>query len=491
MSAGSPREWMPSLGRLTLGLLVTLFVPAASLAASLHSRLRTLILRDCDRMLRDLDRDAAWAPWLVVAISLLTLIALHPFPYDDLARNLVSNLYGYDYRRMFWASPLLPSYNGYALFDRLCALVRGLPPAWQALPFQLLPFAVFLFTMRAALLRALREVQDRQLLTALLLVLLLSQYSLCGRFILGRPEIWFSAWLLSALLLPSSLWALLGLLLTPTYWFAPIYASGALLLENRPWKLRIGIAVSLGFAMCAIWNFQTDGEWLRGLLNLHAAFEGHDQGPQAEVDTVWLSLGPPLWVLLWALWKYRGGLRPLREDTALIAVIAIFLLPNMARYLSLYLPLAVLLLARAMARQRADVPFGRRGASALVVGLMVFHVPSFLHGPKVPDPDLLGRASAGDRVLAPQGATLYRAIFAGAHTGAQFAPAMDYGMTEREVRTMSVDLGLGKFPDCDALNRLEVKWVVEANATGVAPSCLELDSFDPTMRVWRVRNIDG
>lgn len=481
------RDWLPSLFRVVAWQVLALASPALAVLGGLGvPAIWTRLANDFRLLTRSLDQDHVWPVAMVVLCASLALIVGHPFPADDLARDISVQFYDYDYNRMFWGSPLMTPYNGYWLFDRLGPLVKALPAKWQPLPFQIIPLEVTLWAVGASLAQALRGTGNRWVLAAFLLALLLLQCAFPWRYVEGRPEIWFTAWFCTALVLPAWLWFGIGLAITPMYWFAPVYGCGALLLRGQSLRFRLVLAAFFGFASVVIWMGLTEGQWLKGMIEFRHAYQHHTAGPVWETDTVWnLIVHPWLWVLLALLWRFRDGLDR-RQDAGLILSLAVFLAPNMARYLSNIDVLLVVLLARAIGRSRQAMPVGGYALRWIVVGIALFAIPAQFSGGSAPAPDLLARAQPGDRVLSAQGHTLFRAVFAGARRGAVFAPAMDYGMNTPEVQQLSLALGRGQGVDCEALRRLNVKWVVESNLKGRAPDCLTLDSFDAEMRVWRV-----
>lgn len=481
------RDWLPSLGRLIAGQLMALAAPALAVAYGLaRPRVWPQLASDFRLMTRSLERDQVWPLALVVLCAFLALIVGHPFPADDLARDITVQFYGYDYNRMFWGSPLMTPFNGYWLFDRLGPLVNALPTKWQPLPFQLIPLAVTLWAVGTAMSRDLRGTANRWVLAAFLLALLLMQCAFPWRYVEGRPEIWFTAWFCTALVLPAWLWFGIGLAITPMYWFAPVYGCGALLLRGQSLRFRLVLAAFFGFCSVVIWLGLTDGQFLKGMLDFRHAYQHHTAGPVWETDTVWnLIVHPWLWALLALLWYFRDGIDR-RQDAGAVLALAVFLAPNMARYLSNIDVALVVLLARAVARSRKTLPVSGYALRWIVAGIALFAIPGQFGGGRAPTADLLARAQPGDRVLAAQGHTLFRAVFAGARRGAVFAPAMDYGMNTPEVQQLSLALTRGQGVDCDALRRLNVRWVVENGLKGRAPDCLALDSFDAEMRVWAV-----
>ena len=370
------RIWLPALARVAVALILIFACPALGLlAAMVSSRLRETLAKDASMLLQGLYANTGWPLALVVIAAVGALVIIHPFPPDDLARDLVAHARGYDYRQMFWASPRVPAYDQYLGFDHLAALASVLPAAWRALPFQLLPLLGLLAVMFLALQRDLPEdLPDRRLWIAGFVLLTLLMPGMTTRIMQGRPEIWFPVWALSALVLENWIWFCIGLLLAPLYWLAPVYAAGALLLrsshrhagqalaplardamrhggDDDPWCARLLWGAGYAVVASLIWFWLSGGLWLSGLTSLVAS--SHDRiGAVSETETIWKVIAcssAALWAVL--AWVHRDGFRAtLGKDRGLLLVLAIFLLPNMVRYTSMVSPLLVLLLARATLR---------------------------------------------------------------------------------------------------------------------------------------------
>lgn len=486
------REWLPALARVTTATALIFAIPAlALLIALVYRRVRQRLARDAVLLLQGLHDDTWWPLALVIGVAVGALVIIHPFPPDDLARDLVANATHFDYQQMFWASSRVPAYDQYIGFDHLAAQTRDLPAAWRALPFQLLPLLGLLGVMSLALCRIFPpRWLNRRLWIAGFVLLTLLMPGLSTRIVQGRPEIWFSVWALSALVLDAGLWFVLGLMLAPLYWLAPVYAAGALLLhpgdQGFPWRAKL--AWGAGYALLAslIWWWLSGGHWISGFTELLTS--SHDRiGTVSETETVWTLMAVSsagLWALL--AYRYRRGL-DWQADLDLLLVLTIFLIPDMVRYTSMVSPLLVLLLARAGLREHR---FGEAMARAPVIrGLLtwacIFVLPLGFAGRRAPAAGFLAHVQPGDRVLAPFSPTLYRSLFAAVPRGAVVAPAMEVGMTTPAVQQLSLELAAGTV-DCAALRAHHVRWVVESAHQGTPPPCLRLDSTDGPLRAWRV-----
>ena len=100
------------LGALNPALALVWVVWAKGVAA----RLRGLVERD-------FIVDSIWLPVIAAGCVIASFIMAHPVPSDDLLKDLVSGRYGFDYRKAFWASPLLTHGDQYIGFDLLASWV--------------------------------------------------------------------------------------------------------------------------------------------------------------------------------------------------------------------------------------------------------------------------------------------------------------------------------------------------------------------------------
>ncbi|MDN5873660.1 MAG: hypothetical protein L0H29_04675, partial [Sinobacteraceae bacterium] len=454
-ASGQRVDWLPALLRFTLLLVLAVAAPGvAALALIASSRLRRAASVDLALLTRDITADSWWPLALVAMAAMGGLIGHHPFPPDDLARDLVAHFVDGDYRHMFWGSPLVPSYSLYRSFDWLAGWAWKLPNGWRALPFQLLPLATFIVVMAMALSRCLPDKRpDRRLWIAGLLLLTLAMPGVTTRFVQGRPEVDFAVWALSALILPGWLWTLVGLVLAPMYWIAPVYAAGALLLttNGKNWRQRWCRKLAWG-ALSAIsaalwWQISTHGHWLGGLSALHAALANR-VGMVSEDGSIWaLMSGTGVAVLALLVLRFRAHLsEALRHhaDLDLYLTACIFLAPNMIRYTDILSPLAVLIVARAVGRDSHIL--SQRMACAgriLVFWACLFLLPGAFAGAKAPNPGFLSHVHPGDRILSPFSPNLYRAIYAAVPHGAVLAPAMEVGMTRKPLQHLAMKLSTG------------------------------------------------
>lgn len=490
----SRRQWMPDLIGTTLALVAALAVPGLALLTWVGlPRLRPRLQGAFGRMGSGLRQDGWWPLALVCAVALGTLSMAHPFPPDDLARDLVAWASNFDYRHMFWASPLIPPYNQYIGFDHLAGWVYHLlPRGWRSLPFQLLPLAGLMAVVALTTQRFFKDRPNSWLAMACAVLLTLMMPGVVSRCLQGRPEVDFAVWALSALLLPDWLWLTVGILMAPLYWLAPAYACGCLLLKGS-WGRKLIVGGAYAVVSLTIWLILSHGHYLSGFVALTDAGKLRI-GSVGEDETIWTLLagtGFGVWGI--CAWCARRGFR-IQADLPLWLTLACFLVPTMIRYTDCVSPLMVLLAMKAWARsERLSNPDdhsrpGFMSSTILRLGFVwacLFILPAAFSGPPPPDAGFLARVRAGDRILTPFNASLYRSIYAAVPKGAVLAPAMELGFTNPEIQKMAFGLSQDRI-DCQALHEHHVQWVVEKSLRGTLPGCLQLDSMDGDLRAWRV-----
>jgi hypothetical protein len=482
----TPRDWLPALARVSGWIVGVLAAPAAvfGLAAARSDARRRLVL-DLHMLLSDA-ASGRYAPALVFAAACAILIGRHPFPPDDLARDLVAWAVGFDYRRMFFGSPGLPGYDQYIGFDHLAEMAyRLLPADYVALPFQLVPLVGLLCVLWWLFSRMWEGRKERHWIVAGLLLLCLLLPGVTSRVMQGRPESWFSVFALSALVLPPRVWIILGFLLVPFYWLAPVYAGAAVLL-SASWRERIVLGAVYAAGSALVWLVLSNGGWPGSFVLLVQDMRNRVAEVMENGAAVTLVAGTGSAVYAYVLYRCRHGVR-WREDADLWIAICWFLLPNMSRYTSVVAPLALVLLARAVRRAAPAGPLDPLPVRVGIVWATLVLLPQAFAGHGAPNPDFLARARAGDRVLAAFDFSMYRSAFAAAPRGVSLAPAMEVGASDPVLQQMALDLAEGRLR-CRLLEDWQISWVVEQSLKGAPPDCLTLDSTDGPLRAWKVES---
>ena len=215
-----------------------------------------------------------------------------PFPWDDSLRNVVAYAWGYDYRKLYTFSPGLPTYDPYIGYDWFFGLFSRLAtPEFAIRSAQVLGALAFMTAMLAPLWR----LPNRAFRMAGVLAAVLGTL-VTHRLVGARPEVWASAWLLTAATLRPRAWLLLGALCAPMYWLTPLYACGAFLLRAT-WPVRIASAATAAASSSAFWWVFSEGRWLGDLRKLMGLAALRPE-PIEEAQPLWqLFDRPGSWLL--------------------------------------------------------------------------------------------------------------------------------------------------------------------------------------------------
>jgi len=375
--------------------------------------------------------------WLIpTALFVGLFLARHPFPTDDLLRDLTAWAWHYDYRSVFWGSPRVPGYDQYVGFDHLGALAyRYLSPQWAPLLFQGVALVGFVLAFAAVLGKKLERHPLRWTLVSLGIAWALSTPVLI-RIIAGRPEIFFTIWTLFAFSASRRrfwIWLLAGALLTPTYWLAGAYSAAFWVLPGRSIRFRFLGSFLFGLVTVGVWEYLSGGLWLPNFLHLSHMISYRVYGV-AEDNGLSVLLQIPLVVLIpvaMALlpWKL------FRTKASTLFLFLWFCIPWMVRYVDMLVPLGLLLLVEGLDPHWGSTwPENYRARLRLVIFFALFSLPWAV----VPlsTPTLIripGNQAHPVRVLAPFGPKMYDTLYANPGT-IRIAPAMDPGMTRRSLQ---------------------------------------------------------
>lgn len=459
--------------------------------------------------------------WLALAVlaPAAAFVFVHPAPRDDLLRDLVVWRHGYDYRAMFWGSPLVMQQNAYLGFDWLVGHIDRLMNAaglgsWSWMPVTIplaLGFAI-------ALPRAMLAQTDRRDMSAVLLAVFLcglvwAMPEFVGRVRSGRPEAFASLWALCALIVRSRrglvLWTLAGLAVAASYWLACVYVP-AVLLARRSLRARVIAALAIPAFSVTFWWWAMDGQMLAWwkAVSLGVANRIDGVGENSPFGILMLS-GAGVLLLTTALVAValRDGAASaaathssppardlwrawvLKETTLAFAVLAWFAAPNMVRYVDVVVPImAALIMRHAAPLLSADLSIAARlAASALALGATIAAASAAGSPDRLPDlriPD----AKPGERVLTVFSRSTYAAIYQNPYL--QVAPAFELGFSTQEVQKASYDLMKGRI-SCEWLCANGVHWVIAPPAPWSAADfgqCLDLVRADASgSTIWRMR----
>lgn len=422
---------------------------------------------------------------LLIPVAMFSLFAsiAHPLPSDDLLRNVVSHEFNYDYSNLYAHAPLLPSHNLWFGFEYL---LSGLVSVFgKDAAVRVVQISCFILVYSSILFALYSKLKDRSdVFLYLVVFFVLSLYtSIPNRILLGRPEIFFAALVVSATFLRPVAWFLVGVLMAPLYWLAPIYSVGALLL-NTSLKNRLLYMGLLTVISSGVWFFYSEGAWINSLL-LVGEWDANRQGMIGELTSLLSSIGTPASLLLVCitavLLKMNWG-RLTLNHWMLLVVIVVFSIPNLNRYAATVIMLVSVLLATLLPGR---VPKVNAGYGFLVVALATFVAMKAGGGLLEKDNKHLGfEIPANSVVLTQFGFSEYSTIFE--NPDSKYAPAYEFGATDKKVQLMIKDLITKGELSCDDLHEFGFTHVIEDSLEEVSP-CLDLKQLSGEYRLWEVK----
>lgn len=463
----------------------TLYKLYCSLKKSFDNDVQTVLGQDTPRILI-----------VFLATVMLSLWLTHPWPGDDLLRDMVSWAYSYNYRNMFVYSPGVPSYNQYIYFDLITGWIYKTLPYYghQAgvLLIQTAATASYLAAVTVSISRHLKGRSDKWLMTAVLLMLVL-QCGAGGRLALARPEIFLSAWAIWSTSITSkseaAVWTVIGLVLIPMYWLSMVYIP-VYLMSRRSYAEKIALSSILVVYGLLFWDAWSGGAFIHALENTNQAVKTRiiDVSEDSPVFLLFLSWQFDLLVLALTCFSYRwvsqGGFKSQGKTKKAITNITCvfwFLLPGMIRYADIIVPILAITLC-SLWPKKSPLPWTpwARAAVALYLilnGFSIFHASAQTTSFHIKDPK-------EHRVLAPFDSSMYRLIFE--NPGIMVAPAMEVGFTEMPIQKMILSIHNGSL-SCANLSKFTFTDVMENSLTYIPP-CLQLEGVSNTLRLWRVKN---
>ncbi|MBU2766701.1 hypothetical protein HAP94_10945 [Acidithiobacillus ferrivorans] len=459
--------------------------------------------------------------FLVGIIPVTMFVFTRPAPPDDLLKHLISGVYHFQYRTMFWGSPRLMAGDLYIGFDHVAAL------AYQYLPHHLayLPFQLTLLIGLAAVLplAILRQFANQPRSVAFVLTTILAAVTwmipaFTERVASARPEDFFALWDLSVFLVRSKreavIWAAAGLLLLPTYWIAFAYLPAALLLPVSR-RLRISVLAVLSSTCLLFWEIYSNGQWLPWLWSLHTDIDMRVAGvaENQPAGLLLFKIAPMMLFIMVILIVYQSNFTKSRErlhwrnllntiipensesvstSIALPTLLfAWFLLPDMIRYVDSLGPIAAVIIARMLnAIPPQTLKQLRPAANATALALLFLLTNNTFHPNPMSNLHIPGYRP-GQKVLTFFSAATYDALYE--NPGIRVAPAMELGMTRRAVQRAGLQLEEGTV-NCQELAKWHVAWLASPKMTWAAnnaPNCLSLVRLDKSgMSLWAVRHAD-
>lgn len=409
----------------------------------------------------------------------LGYLNVRPFVLDDLMFHVVAYQFSYDFRSLYAHASPLPTFNSWIGFEMFAGkLHQLLGPEYSVRAIQAMGVVLFYASFFFALHKILKERADKWLWCTIIFALCVSPISY--RVFSGRLDIFFVAWLMSAVFLRPIIWLILGILIMPTYTLSVVYAPGALLL-NTSWRNRIIYGVIHGASCIIFWYVYSSGEWL----NLPAMYSIWAKNRVLGISEILSSiniLGNMYFVgllLLLYCFLHKASFKLTAQAIPFLLLIAYFLLPNFIRYIIILVPLVGLLCAIYVPRGLKLNPqwslivliFASLISTKTVSSVPYENLPKF----NIPTNAI---------VLTQFDEGIYSGILHNPHV--KFAPAMEIGANDQAIQTLIGNLRSKGTIDCQELKKFSFTHIQE-NRLRTIPSCLNLSQVDGNWRLWEIK----
>lgn len=419
-----------------------------------------------------------WYFGFPVFAFLIGYLNAFPFVQDDLMRHVVSHQFAYDYRTIYAHSSLLPSFNFWIGFEVFAGqFYQLLGPEYSVRAIQAIGAILFYVSLFFALNKILKPRADKWLWFTIIFTLCAGPLS---RVFYGRPDIFFSAWLLSAVFLRPAIWLAIGIALSPTYAFGILYAPAAILIDTS-WRNKIICGALFALSCVIFWYFYTNGEWLHiselvSTLTKNRTVEIAELGNGAMI-IMSKFVCALLIMLFYFLYKATFKLNP--QALPFFLLLAYFLLPNYIRFI---LPIVTLLalLCAIYIPQNIKINAGWSLLIFVFASLSISKAIPHMSYNKLPKFKIPENAV----VLTQFDEGIYSAILHNPHV--KFSPAMDIGFTDKPVQDLISNMHIKNTLNCDQLKRFSFTHIQE-NVLHNIPPCLRLYQIDGDWRLWEIK----
>lgn len=435
-----------------------------------------------------------------------------PLPQDDLMRDIVAGSYNYDYANLYVYAPLMAKYNQYILFDMILHHLSLLTNrVITAHIIQLICMLFFITPCLIILNKLIKPSVDKPLWIAILLMLLLNNFTTL-RFVLGRPEMFFSCWVLWGIVtkdtyIAKACWFLIGLVLIPFYWLAFFYVPAVFFAFNhRSTKLSFTI---LYIVLTAVfWQWYSHGQWLASVLDLKKMYLNR-LAVVGENKTILIVLLSPITSMgfIFYVYLHRDKLNQLLKElkcfrmnhisvdlqnnlrtvfnwifsnsltTVFTLLLVFFCSINMIRYAAIISALFVFILAIEINRHDIKIPQLLRYAVLCLAIYLPMAVDNYRMIPKFTLP-------VNSIVLGTSQSNYYVPFYS---PNIKIAPAMEIGANVQDIQIMMKSIDIDGSVSCTLLKKYHFDYLVERNLTQI-PSCLKIYQIQKGWRAWRVIN---
>ncbi len=449
---------------------------------------------------------------LVLYVSMIfAIFGLNlPLPQDDLMRDIVAGSYGYNYSNLYIYAPLMAKYNQYIFFDIVLHHLSLITSRVVAAHLTQLICMIFFITPCILILnRLIKPSIDKPLWITILLMLLLNNFTTL-RFVLGRPEMIFSCWVLWGIVAKNSsiakvCWFIVGLILIPTYWLAVFYVPAVFFTFNKKYT-KLAFTVVYIVINFIFWQYYSHWQWFNSISDLHKMFLNR-LAVVGENKTIFIMLLSPvtsmgvLYYVYLRLDKFNiilGKSKSLKIDTVFTALrksfstilsyvfsnslnsIFILLLVffcsfNMIRYSAIVSAFFVFILALELNRHNIKISQLLRYTLLCLAIYLPMSVNSYLMIPKFILP-------VNSTVLGTSQSNYYVPFYS---PNIKIAPAMEVGANTQDIQLMMKSIDVDGSVSCAMLKKYHFEYLVERNLTKI-PNCLEIYQIQKGWRAWKI-----
>lgn len=450
---------------------------------------------------------------LTLYISMVFIIfALNlPLPQDDLMRDIVAGSYGYNYSNLYVYAPGLTNYNQYILFDiilhHLSLLTTRTITAHLT---QLFCMIFFISPCIIILRRILKDSDDRYLFITILMMMILNNFTSL-RYILSRPEMIFSCWVLWGLVLRNSkvgrvFWFGVGGLLIPFYWLSFFYVPIVyFVFQNKTSKI---IFTLLYLIMIAVfWQYYSNFQWFHSILGLSHLIQNRLAVVGENKTILIIALSPiTSMALIFYVYLHRKLLNHLitnfsenysdyfmhikslitfREIYALIftnselqiitLLLIYFVSMNMIRYSAIISALFVFIVAYTLNNHNFKVHQLFRYAVLCCAIYLPMSIDCYKLIPQFTLP-------ADSIVLGTSQSNYYVPFYS---PNLKIAPTMEIGANLKDIQIMMQSIDVNGTISCNMLKKYHFQYLVERNLTHI-PDCLKIYQIQKGWRCWSI-----
>jgi hypothetical protein len=403
---------------------------------------------------------------------------LQPFSPDDLMMHVVAYKFSYDYHALFVHSSPLPNYNPWFGFQIVAGKFHQLlGDEYSVRAIQCMAVVLFYLSFFLALNKVLKERKDKWLWFTIIFMLCAPLFT---RVFNARPDVFYTAWLISAVFLRPILWLAIGILIMPGYLLSIIYAPGALLL-NTSWRNKIIYGGMFAASCIVFWYLYSDGEWLH-LPQIYSIWAQNRVMNITETAPITYMLIDPYFLSLLIMlcyFLYRASFKLNALAISFCLVIAYFLLPNYTRYT---MPMIAMMGLMCALYAPKELKFSQGPAFIILIisSLLIYRSIPNIPYEKFPKFNI----PSGAVVLTEFNAATAASILHNPHV--KYAPAMEIGATDQAVQKLTISLNQGSGFDCTELKKFSFTHVQEGHLK-VVPPCLKLSQIDGNWRLWEIK----